>query len=122
DGAGRRQPGDPPAGVAGERSEGVVRVADDSAGNGEHAAEFGAVQGHEDDENGADGPRQDRGRASHAGGVESTEEPTRSDDRADSGEQQSGLADIALETSVMNDCHARMRARDRKSTRLNSSH
>ena len=30
---------------------------------------------------------------------------------ADSGEQQTGLADIALKTSVMDACHARMRAR-----------
>ena len=111
DGSRRRQPRDPPAGVAGERTEGIVRVAHDTAGDGEHDTEFGVVQGHEDDEDRAEGPRQDRGRAGHARGVEGTEEPTGTDDRPDSGEEQSGLADVALEAFVMDDCHARGRAR-----------
>ena len=83
----------------------------DTAGDREHDTEFGVVQGHEDDEDRAECPGQDRRRAGHARGVEGTEEPTGTDDRPDAGEEQSGLADVALEAFVMDDCHARGRAR-----------
>ncbi len=87
DGSRRRQPRDPPAGVAGERTEGIVRVAHDTAGDGEHDTEFGIVECHEDDEDRAQSPRQDRGRSGHARGIEGAEEPTGADDRPDPGEE-----------------------------------
>lgn len=111
DGSRRRQPRDPPAGVAGERTERIMRVAHDTAGDREHDTELGVVQSHEDDKDRTQGPRQDRGRAGHARSIEGAEEPTGADDRPDSGEEQTGLADIALEPFVVDDGHARGRAR-----------
>jgi hypothetical protein len=81
------------------------------AGDGEHHAEFGVVERHEDHHHRAQGPGDQRGGADHHRGVEGTEEPTGTDDRSDPGEQQADLSDISLQPLVTADIDLHRSAR-----------